>query len=87
MIVCMITSHKVRSFVLGQLDTNSAREIENIFLNLENSNKKKSTVRKVFNREGKLTTDPKQIMNELEAFYSDLSDDGACANTGSCSSF
>ena len=38
------------------------------FLNLENSNKKKSTVRKVFNREGKLTTDPKQMMNELEAF-------------------
>ena len=27
MIVCMITSHKVRSFVLGQLGTNSAREI------------------------------------------------------------
>ena len=26
-------------------------------------------------------------MNELEAFYSDLSDGGACANTGSCSSF
>ena len=64
MIVCMITSHKVRSFVLGQLGTNSARDIENIFLNLENSNKKKSTVRKVFNREGKLTTDPIQIMNE-----------------------
>ena len=40
------------------------REIANIFLNLENSNKKKSTVRKVFNREGKLTTDPIQIMNE-----------------------
>ena len=62
--VCMITSHTVRSFVLRQLGTNSAREIANIFLNLENSNKKKSTVRKVFNREGKLTTDPIQIMNE-----------------------
>ena len=42
------------------------------FLNLENENKKKSTVRKVFNRKGKLTTDPKQIMNESEVFYSDL---------------
>ena len=43
-------------------------------LNLENSNKKKSTVRNVFNREGKLTTDTKQIRNELELFYSDLYD-------------
>ena len=34
------------------------------FWNLENSDKKKSTVRKVFNREKKLTTDPKQIMSE-----------------------
>ena len=30
MIVCMIASHKVRTFVLGQRGTNSAREI-NIF--------------------------------------------------------
>ena len=87
MIVCMITSHKVPSFVLGQLGTNSAREITNIFLNPENSNKKKSTLRKVFNREGKLTTYPKQIMNELEAFYSDLYDAGTCADMGSFPSF
>ena len=57
------------------------------FLTLENSNKKKSTVRKVFNREGKLTTDPKQIMNELEVFYSDLYDASTCVDMGSCSSF
>ena len=57
------------------------------FLNLEISNKKKSTVRKVFRREGKLTTDPKQIMNELEAFYSDLYDGSTCADMGSFSSF
>ena len=87
MIVCMITSHKVRSFVLGQLGTNSARETENIFLNLENSNKKKSTVRKVFNREGKLTTDPIQIMNEWEVFYSDLYGGSTSVDTGSFSSF
>ena len=36
---------------------------------------------------GKLTTDPKQIMNELGAFYSDLYDGRACADTGSFSSF
>ena len=57
------------------------------FLNLENSNKKKSTVRKVFNREGKLTTDPKRIMNELEIFYSDLYDGSTCVDMGSFSSF
>ena len=57
------------------------------FLNPENANKKKSTVRKVFNREGKLTTDPKQIMNELEVFYSDLYNGSKCADMGSFSSF
>ena len=57
------------------------------FLNLENSNKKKSTVRKVFNREGKLTTDPKRTMNELEIFYSDLYDGSTCVDMGSFSSF
>ena len=78
----MITSHKVRSFVLGQLGTNSAREITNIFLNLENSNKDKSTVRNVF-----ITSDPKQIMNELKVFYSGLYDGSTCLDTGSFSLF
>ena len=87
MIVCIITLDKVPSFVLGQLGTNSAREIKNIFLNPENSNKKESALRKVFNREGKLTTDPKQIMNELKAFYSDLYDGGTCADVESSPSF
>ena len=44
-------------------------------------------MRKVFNREGKLTTDPKQIMNELEVFYSDLYNGSTCADMGSFSSF
>ena len=57
------------------------------FLNLENSSKKKSTVRKFFNWEGKLTTDPKQVMNELEVFYSDLYDGSTCVDMGSFSSF
>ena len=43
-------------------------------------------MRKVFNREGKLTTDPKQIMNELEVFYSDLYDGSTCVDMGSFSS-
>ena len=57
------------------------------FFNLENSNKKKNTVRKVFNREVMLTTDPKQIMNELEVFYSDLYDGSTGVDMGSFSSF
>ena len=44
-------------------------------------------MRKVFNREGKLTTDPKQIMNELEVLYSDLYDGSTSAEMGSFSSF
>ena len=44
-------------------------------------------MRKVFNREGKLTTDPKQIMNELEVFYSDLYNGSTCVDMGSFSSF
>ena len=40
------------------------------FLNLENSNKKKTSVRKVFTSEGSLTHDPQKIMNELESYYS-----------------
>ena len=44
-------------------------------------------MRNVFNREGKLTTDPKQIMNELEVFYSDLYDGGTWSDMGSFSSF
>ena len=45
-------------------------------------------MRKIFNREGKLTTDPKQIMNELlEVFYSDLCDGSTCVDMESFSSF
>ena len=44
-------------------------------------------MRNVFNRDGKLTTDPKLIMNELEVFYSDLYDGGTWSVMGSFSSF
>ena len=44
------------------------------FLNLENSNKTKSSVRKILTRAGVLTGDPKKIKNELELYYSNVYD-------------
>ena len=44
------------------------------FLNLEKSNKKKSSVRKIFTRDSMLTNDPKKITSELESFYANLYD-------------
>ena len=43
------------------------------FLNLETHKKAKSSVRKVFNNEGVLITDPKKILQEIQNFYSNLS--------------
>ena len=48
------------------------------FLNLEKSNKKRSSVRKIFLDDGKLTTNPKTILSELEFFYSNLYKDHSC---------
>ena len=45
-----------------------------IFLNLENSNKTKSSVRKILTRDGVLTSDPKKIKNELKLYYFNLYD-------------
>ena len=42
------------------------------FLNLESNKKAKSSVRKVFNKDGILITNPKGILQEIEKFYSDL---------------
>ena len=42
------------------------------FLNLESHKKAKSSLRKVFNKDGILITDPKKILQEIEKFYSDL---------------
>ena len=44
----------------------------NYFLNLEAHKKGKSSVHKVFNREGFLITDPKKILQETYNFYSNL---------------
>ena len=42
------------------------------FLNLETHKKAKSSVCKVFNREGVLITDPKKILHEIYNFYSNF---------------
>ena len=42
------------------------------FLNLESHNKAKSSVRKVFSREGFLVVDPRKVLQEIENFYSKL---------------
>ena len=57
------------------------------FLNLEKSNKKKSSVRKIFTRDGKLTNNPKTIMDELESFYADLYDGSSCPSDSATSMF
>ena len=54
------------------------------FLRLESHKKAKSCVRKVFTKNGTLSSDPKIIMNELEDFYTGLYDSEGnvpdCAN-------
>ena len=57
------------------------------FLNLENSNKTKSSVRKVLTRNGVSTSDPKKIMKELKLYYSSLYDGRNCADMKTISSF
>ena len=57
------------------------------FLNLENSNKTKSSVRKILTIDGALTSDPKKIMNELELYYSNLYDGRNSADPQPISSF
>ena len=57
------------------------------FLNLENSNKTKSSVRKILTTDGALISDPKKIMNELELYYSNLYDGRNSADTQTISSF
>lgn len=42
------------------------------FLNLETHKKAKSFVRKVFNDEGVLITDPKKVLQEIQQFYSNI---------------
>ena len=63
---------KERLYVRVQIGTKKGRKIINIFLNLEKSNKKKCSVRKIITNDGKLTSKPKTILSKLELFYSTL---------------
>ena len=75
-------------FTRGQRGMKWMRKTTNIFnLNLENSNKTKSSVRKILTRDGALTSDPKKIMNELELYYSNLYDGSRHADYFPISSF
>jgi len=57
-------------------------------LNLESHKKAKSSVRKDFNKEGTLITDPKNVMYEIEKFYTDLyKDDSLTPSIDSLNSF
>ena len=47
-------------------------KIDKFFLNLETHKKAKSSVRKVFDDNGVLITDPKKILQEIQNFYSNL---------------
>ena len=42
------------------------------FLNLENSRKKKSCIRKLNTENDKSTSNPKEILNEIQLFYANL---------------
>ena len=44
------------------------------FLNLENSRKKKSCIRKLGTENDKSTTNPTEILNEIQLFYANLCD-------------
>ena len=57
------------------------------FLNFENSNKTKNSVRKILITDGALTSVPKKNMNELELYYSNLYDGRNSADTQTISSF
>ena len=85
---CTTLSHRELSYVRSRATWYEMGERNNkYFLNLENSNKKKTSVRKVFTSEGSLTHDPQKIMNELESYYSSLYDGNSCANSDTISTF
>ena len=65
--------NQVNSIIQSQATWYEKGEKSNkYFLNLETHKKAKSSVRKVFNSEGVLITDPKRILQEIQNFYSNL---------------
>ena len=83
----MTISHKGLFSVLVQPGMSRVKKNNKYFLNLEKSNKKKSSVRKIFTGDGKLTKNPKKIMDELESFYADLFDGSSCPSVLATSMF
>ena len=80
-----IALHKGQSFALGRPGMKWVRKKNKYFWNLENSNKTKSSFRKILT-DGALTSDPKKIMNELELYYSNIYDARNSADTQTISS-
>ena len=70
-----------------QPGTNWVKKNYKYFLNLEKSNKRKSSVRKIFTRDRKLANNPKKIMDELESLYADLYDGSSCPSDSATSMF
>ena len=69
-----ITQGEIICYRLTWYKMHEKKNIYIYFLNLENSNKTKSSVRKILTRAGVLTSDTKKIKNELELYYSNLYD-------------
>ena len=59
---------KALSFDLEQRGIEKGEKSNKYFLNLESHKKAKSSVRKVFNKDGILITNPKEILQEIEKF-------------------
>ena len=74
----MIMSLKVLLYAPELPGMKKVKKNNKYFLNLEKSNKKRSSVRKIFLDDGKLTTNPETILSELEFFYSNLYKDHSC---------
>ena len=57
---------------LKTFEEHKGEKSNKFFLNLETHKKAKSSVRKVFDDNGVLITDPKKILQEIQNFYSKL---------------
>ena len=73
MTVCTNLLHKKQLLDQGRPGMNMAKKVINkYFLNLENSRKKKSCIRKLNTENDKSTTNPKETLNEIQLFYANL---------------
>ena len=72
MTLISITLPKAQLSDQEQLGMNRVRTAINIFLGLESNRGKKSCIRRMFTSKGSLISNQKNIMAEIENFYSDL---------------